>query len=147
MKNELVDLFHYAKAAVPAEPSDPGVPNGGIVQLIQKLYSVFPNLSKLSHIYKVQPPHTADCERDFSQMGLTKINIRNRMGEGTLDYMLRIIIKEASLEEFNFERAVKLWAQKKNRRYKIQLVLNKVRFIFQWYFQIFMHYTIVIRKI
>jgi hypothetical protein len=114
-RNELADFFHYAKAA------------DSVGELLQKLpkhelESVFPNLSTLSLIYKVQPPHTADCERDFSQMGLTKTNIRNRMGEDTLDCLLRIIIEGPSLESFPFERAVRLWAQKKERRYKIQLV-------------------------
>lgn len=55
---------------------------GVITTLISSgLYSsMFPSLSKLARIYTVLPPHTADCERDFSRLKLIKTNIRNRMG-------------------------------------------------------------------
>ena len=84
--------------------------------------ATFPSLSKLAHIYKVLPPHTSDCERDFSQMKLIKTDIRNRMGEDTLDYLLRINIAGPPIEQFPFGKAVKLWSEKKDRRYKVRLV-------------------------
>ena len=87
------------------------------------IYSTsFPSLAKLARIYRVLPPHTADCERDFSKLNLIKPDIRNRMGESTLDFLLRIRTEGPPIGEYPFENAVKLWAQKKDRRYKIRLI-------------------------
>lgn len=83
----------------------------------------FPSITKVAKIYKVIPPHTADCERDFSHMKLIKSDARNRMGENTLDSLLRITLEGPPLEEFPYRRAVKLWAEKKERRYKVKVNL------------------------
>ena len=92
--------------------------------LSKKTASVmFPNLSKLAQIYKTLPPHTADCERAFSKMKLVKSDTRNRMREDTLEKLMRISINGPPPENFPHVEAVKLWAQKRERRYKVRLVL------------------------
>lgn len=77
---------------------------------------IYPGMSWLAEIYRVIPPHTADVERDFSQMKLIKTYLRNRMNEQTLDSIMRIVIEGPILKEFPFEEVVNLWAAKKNRR-------------------------------
>ena len=53
---------------------------------------LYPHMSKLAQICCVIPPHTADCERDFSQLKFVKTNLRNRMKDKTLDSIIRIVI-------------------------------------------------------
>lgn len=77
---------------------------------------LYTGMSWLAEIYRVIPPHTADVERDFSQMKLIKTYLRNRMKEQTLDSIMRIVIEGPTLKEFPFEDAVQLWAKKKKRR-------------------------------
>ena len=115
-KLELKDFVHYAKSA-------PKTDFLNSLSNSDNMYAtMFPNLAKLAGIYKVLPPHTADCERDFSNMKLIKTDIRNRMSENTLDCLMRISLEGPPLEKFPYERAVKLWASKKNRRYQVKLV-------------------------
>ena len=85
----------------------------------KSLKSLFPAMSFFAAAYKVLPPHTADCERDFSQLKLIKTILRNRMSETTLDALMRITVEGPKLQDFPFQRAVKLWAEKKSRRLKI----------------------------
>ena len=73
-------------------------------------------MSWLAEVYRLISLHTADVEGDFSQMKLIKTYLRNRMNEQTLDSIMRIVIEGPTLKEFPFEEAVKLWAEKKNRR-------------------------------
>lgn len=74
---------------------------------------LYPNMSKLAQICCVLPTHTADCERDFSQLKFIKTVLRNRMKEQTLDAIIRIVIEGPTVHEFPFKEAVQLWAQRK----------------------------------
>ncbi len=53
----------------------------------------FPNLARLAAILIVLPVTTATVERTFSSMKLIKTQLRNRMGENTLEYAMRICIE------------------------------------------------------
>ena len=53
----------------------------------------FPNLARLAAILIVLPVTTATVERSFSCMKLIKTRLRNRMGENTLEYAMRICIE------------------------------------------------------
>ena len=94
-------------------------------EILEKLCSdaglrgVFPIITSLAACYRVLPPHTADCERDFSQMKIIKTYLRNRMSQPTLDGLMRLVIEGPSVGEFPFDRAVKMWANQKNRRLKL----------------------------
>lgn len=83
---------------------------------------MFKNLSKIAQIYKTLPPHTADCERDFSKMKLVKSDLRNRLKEDTLDCLMRISINGPPPDKFPYIKAVKVWSEKKDRRYKVRLI-------------------------
>ncbi len=121
--NEMKDFIFYVQAAGDINLSQSDFLTKLTIKSDSNVYcATFPSLSKLAHIYKVLPPHTSDCERDFSQMKLIKTDIRNRMGEDTLDYLLRINIAGPPIEQFPFGKAVKLWPEKKDRRYKVRLV-------------------------
>ena len=84
------------------------------------LQNLFPSLCNFAGSFKVLPPHTSDCERDFSQMKLIKTNLRNRMSERTLDALLKLVIEGPDLDKFPFKRAVYHWAKVHNRRIKIK---------------------------
>ena len=77
---------------------------------------LYPSMSKLAQICCVVPTHTADCERDFSQLKFVKTTLRNRLKDKTLDSILRIVLEGSPVEEFPFPEAVKMWAKTKNRR-------------------------------
>ncbi len=54
----------------------------------------FPNLARLTAILIVlSAVTTATIERTFSSMKLIKTRLRNRMGENTLEYAMRICIE------------------------------------------------------
>ena len=78
--------------------------------------ALYPNMSKLAQICRVIPVHTAGVERTFSQLKLIKTRTRNRMNEHTLDSLLRIATEGPPVKDFPLQKAVQLWAQKKNRR-------------------------------
>ena len=75
-------------------------------------------MPKLAQICCVISLHTADCERDFSQLNFVKTPLRNRMNERTLDSIIRIVVEGPPIKEFPFTEAVRLWAQRKKRRLK-----------------------------
>ncbi len=77
---------------------------------------IYPNMSTLGKICRVIPIHTADVERTFSQLKLTKTRVKNRMSEKILDSLLRILIEGPPTSEFAVSETVKVWAAKKNRR-------------------------------
>ena len=79
---------------------------------------IFPHMSQLAQICCIIPPHTVDYERDFSQLNFVKTSLRNRMNQKTLDAIIRILGKGPSISEYPFQEAVRLWAERKNRRLK-----------------------------
>lgn len=118
----MADIRHYVDSIGSSELESA---TGGMVEMLlcqRTLVSMFPNLSVLAKIYKTIPPHTADCERDFSRMKMSKTDLRNRMGEDTLECLMRITISGPAPENYPFLDAVKLWAAKKERRYRLKLV-------------------------
>ena len=115
---EIADVAHYVEVMDSNKDQ-------GMVEILMgnsSMVAMFPNLAKICKIYRTIPPHTADCERDFSRMKLIKSELRNRMKEDTLDCLLRIAISGPEPHEFPYIDAVKLWASKKERRYKVRLV-------------------------
>lgn len=90
----------------------------------ETLRQLYPHMSKLAQICCVIPPHTADCERDFSQLKFIKTALRNQMKDKTLDSIIRIVIEGPPLHEFPFKEAVHLWAQRKNRRLRLTSTSN-----------------------
>ena len=55
-------------------------------------------------------------------MKLIKTDARNRMGEGSLDSLMRISINGPPCNVFNYSKAIKLWVERKERRYKVRLL-------------------------
>ena len=76
----------------------------------------FPMLSKLLATTLTLPVSTADCERGFSVMNITKTQLRNRMKVETLASLMRISIEGPPLKEFNFFKTARRWLAMKNRR-------------------------------
>ena len=84
----------------------------------QSIKALYPNLSVIAGAYRVIPPHTADCERDFSQLKLIKTDIRNRMKEETVEPLMHISIDGPPPEHYDFVKAAELWSSVKSGRLK-----------------------------
>jgi hypothetical protein len=81
--------------------------------------SLYPTLSKLASISLTLPISTADCERGFSTMNRIKTDSRNRLKTTTLDMLIRLSSEGPSLETFDFDAAVNVWAQRSKRRISV----------------------------
>ena len=103
-ESEVQDIIHY-NFAVEISLSEALISPTASAQ--------FEVISKLVKIYKTLPPHTADCECDFFRMSLIKTELRNRLGEDSLDYLMRISINGPPSAEFPFVKAVQLWGKKR----------------------------------
>ena len=77
----------------------------------------FPKLVKLAKLSLVMPVTTARVERSFSDMKATKTRLRNRLGERTLDQVLRVCIEgPKTLSESDIELIIDHWAAQRPRR-------------------------------
>ena len=77
---------------------------------------VLPNMIKLANLALIMPYQTADCERGFSAQNGIKTARRNRLGKVNLNILMTIKCEGGSIEHYNFEKAVKIWKMKKDRR-------------------------------
>ena len=74
----------------------------------------FPNLKKLVSIALVLPVTTATVERTFSDMKMVKTRLRSRLGENTLDYVLRICIEgQDTLDNDKLQCIISHWKHQK----------------------------------
>ena len=76
----------------------------------------FPVLGKLLVVTLTLPVSTVDCERGFSEMKITKTELRNRMKKETLASLMRICIEGPHISDFYFVKAARRWLGEKNRR-------------------------------
>ena len=75
--------------------------------LLTVLESKYPNLVHLFELLLVFPVSNAKVERGFSTMQRIKSDWRNRLGEDTLDHLMRISIEGPQLLSFDPHVAVK----------------------------------------
>ena len=79
----------------------------------------FPNISILGALALTLPIHTADCERSFSVQNklITPIwAIRNRLSQNICDKMMRVLLEGPTLDQYDFNRPLKLWRENKSRK-------------------------------
>ena len=89
----------------------------GLWQIIYKHHKDnFPNLFKLARLALIIPLQTADCDRGFSRQNLIKDAQRNRHSSERLTKLMRLSLLKESIENFDFDEALKLWREKKARR-------------------------------
>ena len=81
--------------------------------------SLYPTLSQLASITLTLPLSTADCERGFSTMNRIKTDLRNRLKTTILDMLIGSSTEGPSLDSFDFDAALSMWAQKTNRRISV----------------------------
>ena len=80
------------------------------------LVTMFPNLSALSNVCLSIPVTTASVERSFSQMKLIKTRLRNRIGEKSLSYLMKIAIESpAKLTDEDLENIIDVWKRQPRR--------------------------------
>ena len=65
---------------------------------------------------KCIPVATASVERSFSQMKLIKTRLRNRIGEKSLSYLMKIAIESpAKLTDEDLENIIDVWKRQPRR--------------------------------
>ena len=80
------------------------------------LRTMFPNISTLANICLSIPVSTASVERSFSQMKLIKTRIRNRTGQSSLSYMMKIAIETPEkLSDSDLDAIISVWNRKPRR--------------------------------
>ena len=77
---------------------------------------MFLNLSALSNVCLSIPVATASVEQSFSQMKLIKTMLRNRIGEKSLSYLMKIAIESpAKLTNEDLENIIDIWQRQPRR--------------------------------
>ncbi len=81
------------------------------------LTSAFPNLATLAMIESVIPVTTCTVERSFSHMKIVKTRLSNRLGDETLDMLMKIAIEgPKTLNNDQLDMIIDLWKTQKPRR-------------------------------
>ena len=83
------------------------------------MQAMFPNLAKVAMIGLLLPVSTADCERGFSSLQHIKTDLRNRLCNRILNYLLLISIEGPSPTEFPHHEACDIWSGWRNRRISV----------------------------
>ena len=82
----------------------------------EMLITMFPNISTLANVCLSIPVGTASVERSFSQMKLIKTRLRNRTGESSLSYLMKIAINTPEkLTDTDLEAIITIWNRKPRR--------------------------------
>ena len=80
------------------------------------LKTMFPNLHTLANVCMTLPVGTASVERSFSQMKMIKTRLRNRLGEKSLSYLMKIAIESPQkLTDEDLEAIIGIWTRKARR--------------------------------
>ena len=77
--------------------------------------NLFPDLATLASLVLVSPISSVPCERAFSCQNRIKTRDRATLSEKTLEMLMRIRLEGPDIEDFNFERACKLFCLVKHR--------------------------------
>ncbi|XP_071947384.1 zinc finger protein 862-like [Antedon mediterranea] len=78
------------------------LPRSDLWNTVTKHYAdIYPNLIHVINVLIVFPVSNAVVERGFSAMGRVKTDHRNRLGEKTLEQLMRINLEGDKLEHFN----------------------------------------------
>ena len=84
--------------------------------VITKHSESFPGLKALASIAITLPVSSVDCERGFSRQNLIKSRTRSCLKNISLHRLLMISIEGPPLEQFDFQKALKVWTEAKTRR-------------------------------
>ena len=74
----------------------------------------FPNLIRLVKIAMHMPLQTADCERGFSAQNNIHTATRNKLSSETVNKLMLIQLPGPA-EDFDFQKAAKLWKEKERK--------------------------------
>ena len=80
----------------------------------------FPNLIRLVKIAMHVPLQTADCERGFSAQNNIHTATRNKLSSETVNKLMLIQLQGGLAEHFDFQKAAKLWKEKKKDFLKLK---------------------------
>jgi hypothetical protein len=84
--------------------------------LIRDKKDVYPDFVTLAEIASIIPVSSAPCERGFSIQNAIKTGARNRLSHNRLNRLMFIKLIGPTVENFDFNKAVKLF-QRSNRRH------------------------------
>ena len=78
------------------------------------------NVLAIAELLLCLPVANGRVERVFSHLKLIKNNRRTRLGEDTLDQLLRIYVEGPPLSDWDPTRALELWYMEKTRRLNVR---------------------------
>ncbi|CAC5363056.1 unnamed protein product [Mytilus coruscus] len=87
-----------------------------VCQVALKHKEVYPYVFKAAEKLLTVPVSSVECERGFSRQNIIKTKLRNRLSTDSLFHLMMISLEGPSSDLFDFNRAFKRWADKKNRR-------------------------------
>jgi len=80
------------------------------------LKAMFPNLHTLANVCMLLPVQTASVERSFSKMKMIKTQLRKRLSEKILSYLMKISIESPQkLTDEDLEMMIEIWNKKARR--------------------------------
>ncbi|XP_053402618.1 zinc finger protein 862-like [Mercenaria mercenaria] len=84
--------------------------------VVTTLGEEYPDYVVLGQLALCVPLNSASCERGFSSQNLTKNKARNRLGEQTLQDIMKISINGPHFAQFDYTEAARKFRAIKNRR-------------------------------
>ena len=83
--------------------------------VMSRVYDEFPNVMALIDLVRALPASSAENERGFSQMKLTKTYSRTKLAQKTLNNVMTIEVGEDSVKSFDADPAIIQWTQEAKR--------------------------------
>ena len=83
--------------------------------VMSRVYDEFPNVMALIDLVRALPASSAENERGFSQMKLTKTYSRTKLAQKTLNNVMTIQVGEDSVKSFDADPAIIQWNQEAKR--------------------------------
>lgn len=84
--------------------------------VIKNLSEDYPDFAVLCKLTLCVPLNSASCERGFSSQNLAKTKTRNRLGEDTLQHIMKISVNGPHFSEFDYTEAAQEFRAMKTRK-------------------------------
>lgn len=89
-------------------------------EFLAKKYQQYPNILAIVDLILTFSPSSAQAERGFSQLKIVKSDLRNRLGQTSLNNILAIKFLSNDIHAFNPDNAVANFFMTKNRRLRVR---------------------------
>ena len=84
--------------------------------VVETLADQYPDFVVLAQLALCVPLNSASCERGFSAQNLNKTKSRNRLGQGTLQDIMRITVNGPHFADFDYSEPARKFRAMKDRQ-------------------------------